>query len=177
MGDVPRACGAQLDSGCESRSRNTRFLRVPGRPTIVSVPVEREVLSGNGRARLSQRENPVRVRHGARDQRGGKATNEVSMSRLALATASLSSALSLVVIGQQASTDLARVQALSLESLPGPVVAYYSPGARDRAASLSSRLSEALTYYDNHLGIAPPVALAVLNEAHWKRVRSSPYGV
>jgi len=106
-----------------------------------------------------------------------KATNEVSMSRLALATASLLSALSLVVIGQQASTDLARVQALSLESLPGPAVAYYSPDARDRTASLSSRLSEALTYYDNRLGIVPPVALAVLNEAHWKRVRSSPYGV
>jgi hypothetical protein len=99
------------------------------------------------------------------------------MSRVKLATAALLSALGLEVIGQEASTFLARVQALSLESLPGPVVAYYSPGARDRAASLSSRLSEALAYYDNHLGIAPTLALAVLNEAHWKQVRSSPYGV
>ena len=84
------------------------------------------------------------------------------MSRATLATAALLSALGLEVIGQEASTSLARVQALSLESLPGPVVAYYSPGARDRAASLSSRLSEALTYSDNHLGVAPTLALAVL---------------
>jgi hypothetical protein len=99
------------------------------------------------------------------------------MSRVTLATAALLSALGLEVIGQEASTFLARVQALSIESLPGPVVAYYSPGARDRAAYLSSRLGEALTYYDNHLGVAPTFALAVLNEAHWKQVRSSPYGV
>jgi hypothetical protein len=99
------------------------------------------------------------------------------MSRAKFVTAALLSALGLEVIGQEGSTSLARVQALSLESLPGPVVAYYSPGARDRAASLSRRLSEALAYYDNHLGIAPTLALAVLNEAHWKQVRSSPYGV
>jgi hypothetical protein len=45
------------------------------------------------------------------------------MSRVKLATAALLSALGLEVIGQEASTFLARVQALSLESLPGPVVA------------------------------------------------------
>ena len=100
-----------------------------------------------------------------------------SMSQVTLATTAVVFALILQVIGQQASTDLARVQALLLESLPDPVVAYYSPGARDRAASMKSRLSEALIYYGDRLGVAPPFALAVLNEADWKQVRSSPYGV
>ena len=82
-----------------------------------------------------------------------------------------------VVTGQETSAFLARIQALGLESLPGRVAAYYSPGARKRAALLQNRFSEALTYYDDRLGVAPTFAIAVLNEAHWKEVRHVPYGV
>ena len=100
------------------------------------------------------------------------------MSRITFATAALLAALSFVLLtGQETSTFLARVQALGLESLPGSVVVYYSAGARERATSLKKRLSEALTYYDNRLGVRPTLALAVLNEAHWKQVRGLPYGV
>ena len=93
------------------------------------------------------------------------------------AAAFLSMAALVVVTGQEASTYLARVQALGLESLPGSVAAYYSPGARERAATLQNRLAEALTYCNERLGVRLTLALAVLNEAHWKQVRAAPYGV
>ena len=55
------------------------------------------------------------------------------MSRITFATAPLLSALSFVLLtGQETSTFLARVQALGLESLPGSVVASYSPASREQ---------------------------------------------
>ena len=100
------------------------------------------------------------------------------MSHLKAATVALLSVLALVVLtAQEAPKVLARIQELGLESLPGGVTAYYSPGTRERAALLQKRLGDALTYYNDRLGVAPTFALAVLNEAHWKQVRDLPYGV
>lgn len=94
------------------------------------------------------------------------------------ATAALLFVLALVVLtAQEASKVLARLQGLGLESLPGEVTAYYSAGARARAALLQKRLGDALTDYDDRLGVRPTFALAVLNEAHWKQVGDLPYGV
>jgi hypothetical protein len=49
------------------------------------------------------------------------------MSHVRLATVALLASRSLAVIGQEATTFLERVQPLSLESLPGPVVAKLAP--------------------------------------------------
>ena len=77
----------------------------------------------------------------------------------------------------QQANHLARVQRLGLESLPGKVPAYYSPGARARAAALQKMLDEALVYFRDRLGVEPALALAVLDESHWTAVRPVPYGV
>ena len=86
---------------------------------------------------------------------------EDSMSRITFATAALLSALSFVLLtGQETSTFLPRVQALGLESLPGIVVAYTALPRESERTSLKNRLSEALTYYDDRLGVRPTFALA-----------------
>jgi hypothetical protein len=72
---------------------------------------------------------------------------------------------------------LARAQQLELESLAGRVPSYYSSGARERATALQKMLEDALLYFSDRLGVAPGLALAVLNEADWARVRALPYGV
>jgi hypothetical protein len=79
--------------------------------------------------------------------------------------------------GRQQLKPFGRVQALDLDSLPGRVPTYYSPGARTRAASLQKMIDEALRYYAERLRVAPRLALAVLNQDHWRAVREVPYGV
>jgi hypothetical protein len=71
----------------------------------------------------------------------------------------------------------ARAQQLGLESLPGRIRSYHSSGGRERAAALQKMLNEAMTYFQERLGVAPDLALAVLNEADWTRLRSLPYGI
>jgi hypothetical protein len=77
----------------------------------------------------------------------------------------------------QQSDYRARANQLGLESLPGRIPSYYSSGARERAAALQKMLSEATAYFQERLGMAPDLALAVLNEADWTRLRPLPYGV
>lgn len=77
----------------------------------------------------------------------------------------------------QRPNHLARVQQLGLETLPGPVPTYFSPGARERATALQKMVAEALAYSNERLSIKPELTLAVLNEPHWASVRAIPYGV
>jgi hypothetical protein len=81
-----------------------------------------------------------------------------------------------VMLAQQ-TEYLARAQQLGLESLAGRVPLYYSSGARERATALQKMLEDALLYFSDRLEVAPGLALAVLNEADWARVRALPYGV
>lgn len=70
-----------------------------------------------------------------------------------------------------------RAQQLGLESLPGRVPSYYSSGARERAAALQKMLREAVAFFEARIGVAPDLALAVLNESDWARLRPLPYGI
>jgi hypothetical protein len=72
---------------------------------------------------------------------------------------------------------LTRAQHLGLDSVAGRVPTYYSSGARDRATALQKMLAGALAYFSDRIGVAPGLALAVLNEDDWARVRAQPYGV
>jgi hypothetical protein len=69
------------------------------------------------------------------------------------------------------------VQQLELESLPGPIPTYFSPGSRERAEQLQAWLRAADAFFQKRLKIAPPFSLAVLNEEHWAQVSPGPYGV
>lgn len=71
----------------------------------------------------------------------------------------------------------ARAQQLGLESLPGRVPSYYSSGARERAAALQKMLQEAIAFFEERIGVAPDLALAVLSEADWATLRPLPYGI
>jgi hypothetical protein len=71
---------------------------------------------------------------------------------------------------------LRRVLALHLDSLRGNVPTYYSPGARERAASLQRAVDEELTFFVSILKIKTKLALAVLSEADWTKIRPTPYG-
>lgn len=81
------------------------------------------------------------------------------------------------VMRAQQMTYLARAQQLGIDSLPGRVPTYYSSGARERAAALQKMLGEAHMYFTDRLGVTPEVALAVLSEPDWERLRALPYGV
>ena len=72
---------------------------------------------------------------------------------------------------------LARVRALALDSLPGVVPTYYSPGFRVRSDSLQEMLEEASGFFAERLEVTLPFRLAVLDEEHWARVRPVPYAV
>lgn len=77
---------------------------------------------------------------------------------------------------QQDST-LARVRSQSVDSLPGPIPTYFSPGYRVRAESLQALLRRMSDHLSPRLGKPPAVWLAVLDETHWKGLRRrGPYG-
>lgn len=69
------------------------------------------------------------------------------------------------------------LQELGLESLPGPVPTYYSPGHRERAETLQGWLRDADEFFQSRLKIAPPFRLAVLTPEHWAAISPGPYGV
>ena len=71
---------------------------------------------------------------------------------------------------------LERVQTLDVESLPGPVPTYYSPGARPRAEALQRRVRDAVSFFESRYGVPAPLSLAVLNESHWAALSKGPYG-
>ena len=66
---------------------------------------------------------------------------------------------------------------LGLESLPGPIPTYYSPGSRARAEQLQSWLRGADAFLRDRLDVAPSFSLAVLSEADWAALSPGPYGV
>ena len=69
------------------------------------------------------------------------------------------------------------LQSLGLESLPGPIPTYYSPGARERAEMLQAWLRSADTFFQDRLKIAPGFELVVLSPEHWAVLSPGPYGV
>lgn len=69
------------------------------------------------------------------------------------------------------------LEELELESLPGPIPTYFSPGSRARAEQLQAWLRAADAFFQDRLKVAPPFSLAVLNEEHWGAVSRGPYGV
>ena len=71
---------------------------------------------------------------------------------------------------------LERVRSLDVESLPGPVPTYYSPGARPRAEALQRRVRDAVSFFESRYGIPSPLSLAILNEPHWAALSPGPYG-
>ena len=71
---------------------------------------------------------------------------------------------------------LERVRSLGLETLPGPVPTYYSPGARARAEALQRQVRGAISFFERRYKLPQPISLAVLNESHWTAIRPGPYG-
>jgi hypothetical protein len=69
------------------------------------------------------------------------------------------------------------LQAAGLETLPGPIPTYYSPGYRERAEMLQAWVRDADAFFRNRLRVAPEVSLAVLTPEHWTLVSMGPYGV
>jgi hypothetical protein len=69
------------------------------------------------------------------------------------------------------------LQQLGLETLPGPVLTYFSPGSRERAEDLQARLRPAVDFLDDRMKLDLPITLAVLNEEHWAAISPSPYGI
>jgi hypothetical protein len=67
--------------------------------------------------------------------------------------------------------------AAGLETLPGPIPTYYSPGYRERAETLQAWLRDADVFFRNRLRVAPDMSLAVLSPQHWALVSMGPYGV
>lgn len=69
------------------------------------------------------------------------------------------------------------LEAMALESLPGPIPTYYSPGYRERAEMLQAWLRSADAFFQGRLKIAPEFELAVLAPEHWAVLTPGPYGV
>jgi hypothetical protein len=72
-----------------------------------------------------------------------------------------------------------RIHALGLASLPGPMPAFYSPHAKQRAHHLQDILGGQMAYYSDlfHTKFSS-VALGVLNAGQWPRVAGElPYGM
>jgi hypothetical protein len=82
-----------------------------------------------------------------------------------------------LAVPDPAGSLLGVVQQLELETLPGPIRTYFSPGSGERAEQLQAWLRDADAFFRNQLKIAPPFHLAVLNEEHWAAVSPGPYGV
>jgi hypothetical protein len=76
-----------------------------------------------------------------------------------------------------ASAILDDLQALGLETLPGPIPTYYSPGYAERAEALQAWLRDADAFFQDRLRVSPEFSLAVLSPEHWPAVSMGPYGV
>ncbi|CAN5699787.1 hypothetical protein BH23GEM9_BH23GEM9_19880 [soil metagenome] len=77
----------------------------------------------------------------------------------------------------QASVILDNLLAAGVETLPGPIPTYYSPGYGERAAALQAWLRDADVFFRNRLRVNPEFSLAVLAPEHWALVSRGPYGV
>jgi hypothetical protein len=66
---------------------------------------------------------------------------------------------------------------LGLETLPGPIPTYYSPGYGERAEALQAWLRDADAFFRDRLRVTPEIHLAVLSPEHWPAVSMGPYGV
>jgi hypothetical protein len=79
-------------------------------------------------------------------------------------------------------TDLdigAGLESLGLPVLPGPIPTYYSPGYETRAAELRDDVVRGVDFFEQKLGVAPKIYLAVLDREHWSSVcfTGAPYGM
>jgi hypothetical protein len=77
----------------------------------------------------------------------------------------------------QASVILDNLMAAGVETLPGPIPTYYSPGYRERAEGLQAWLRDADDFFRKRLRVNPEFSLAVLSPEHWSVVSMGPYGV
>ena len=69
------------------------------------------------------------------------------------------------------------LQAAGVQTLPGPIPTYYSPGYQERAEVLQAWLRDADAYFRNRLRVDPDISLAVLDPEHWTLLSMGPYGV
>jgi hypothetical protein len=79
-------------------------------------------------------------------------------------------------------TDLdvgAGLESLGLPVLPGRVPTYYSPGYETRAVELRDEVVRGVDFFEQKLGVAPKIYLAVLDREHWSHVcfTGAPYGM
>lgn len=117
------------------------------------------------------------------DRCGGRTLRTLALLPLALALAGCGDdpfnpdEAPILTVPSPAASLLSVVQELELETLPGPIPTYYSPGSRERAEELQAWLRDADEFFRDQLKIAPPFTLAVLNEEHWAAVSRGPYGV
>jgi hypothetical protein len=80
-------------------------------------------------------------------------------------------------VGPPAMAVLDDLQAAGLETLPGPIPTYYSPGYGERAEMLQGWLRDADAFFRSRLRVEPEISLAVLSPEHWTLVSMGPYGV
>lgn len=89
----------------------------------------------------------------------------------------LAPSVTLAATAQQP-TALGVLRALPLDTLPGDVIVYYSPGYRERAATLQRTLGAAVGFYENKLSYHFDVRVAVLTKEHWAALDwGTPYGM
>lgn len=69
------------------------------------------------------------------------------------------------------------VKNLNLQSIPGKITAYYSPGQENRARELKSLLERAARLFEDSLGIKIEFSLAALNVKDWNGIMDRPYGL
>ena len=69
------------------------------------------------------------------------------------------------------------VKNLNLQSIPGKITAYYSPGQETRAQELKSLLERAAKLFEDSLDVKIEFSLAALNTKDWNGIMDRPYGL
>ncbi|CAN5814995.1 hypothetical protein BH23GEM3_BH23GEM3_12630 [soil metagenome] len=72
---------------------------------------------------------------------------------------------------------IAKVRALGVEMLPGPVPTYHTPGYAERARTLQRMVEEGRRFFADSLELRADVNLAILGEAEWARLTPVPYTI
>jgi hypothetical protein len=72
---------------------------------------------------------------------------------------------------------VAALRDLGVETVPGDVPTYHSPGFAHRAATLQRMVEEGRRFFADSLGLLADVNLAVLSEEDWARITPIPYTI
>jgi hypothetical protein len=125
----------------------------------------------------------IRQRHAGTNSTSSSVSQELLLALVALALLSPRS------FGQESSkkAEVSQMEAVLRLHLPhrdGVATLYYSPCCSERAFEIQKSVQDMIAFYREKLGVGDPIAVAVLDENDWDRVRQQmpnhrflPYGM